>query len=294
MAAAGVDVLLLGRESNVRYVSGANRLWLAGTRPFSPSCVVVGETGAVHLLSVTDDGVPAAVPHERLYPISWNPMNLVDAATAATAGVAVRRIGVDGMSPLFEQLLRGGFGNIELVDGEALLREVRRVKSAADVDGIRAAVETTQAALAAVIAASAGTRDPVRLRGVASVRLGELGVTTPDTEPEVLVADDRVAARVGALRDGWAGVIARTWPGPEPLASTVADATAACRPGAAVADLAASGVTVEGLGLGHEELSADARLEAGMVVVVAAGTDGAGWADTVLVTSGAPEVLTRA
>ena len=31
MADAGVDALILGREANARYVSGARRLWLAGT-----------------------------------------------------------------------------------------------------------------------------------------------------------------------------------------------------------------------------------------------------------------------
>jgi hypothetical protein len=39
-----VDVLVLGREANARFVSGATRLWLAGTRPFAPGCVVVRET----------------------------------------------------------------------------------------------------------------------------------------------------------------------------------------------------------------------------------------------------------
>src|SRR6202022_1542422 len=82
MADADVDVLVLGREANARYVSGAHRLWLAGTRPFAPGCVVVRDTAAVHLLSITDDGVPQAVPPERLYPISWNPMNLVAAVAA--------------------------------------------------------------------------------------------------------------------------------------------------------------------------------------------------------------------
>lgn len=51
MAAHDLDVLVLGRQANVRYVTGAPQLWVAGTRPFGPTCVVVRETGAVHLLS---------------------------------------------------------------------------------------------------------------------------------------------------------------------------------------------------------------------------------------------------
>ena len=41
MARQNVDVLLLGREGNARYVSGAHRLFLAGERAFAPGCVVV-------------------------------------------------------------------------------------------------------------------------------------------------------------------------------------------------------------------------------------------------------------
>ncbi len=46
MAAHDLDVLVLGRQANVRYVTGAPQLWVAGTRPFGPSCVLVRETGA--------------------------------------------------------------------------------------------------------------------------------------------------------------------------------------------------------------------------------------------------------
>src|SRR2546430_12168606 len=100
MARRDVDVLVLGREGNARFVSGATRLWLAGTRPFAPGCVVVRETGAVHLLSVTDFGVPSDIPRERLYPMSWNPMNIMGEVAAIPAVSTARRIGVDGLTPL--------------------------------------------------------------------------------------------------------------------------------------------------------------------------------------------------
>jgi hypothetical protein len=45
MAAHDLDVLVLGRQANVRYVAGAPQLWVAGTRPFGPTCVVVREPG---------------------------------------------------------------------------------------------------------------------------------------------------------------------------------------------------------------------------------------------------------
>ncbi len=82
MAAHDLDVLVLGRQANVRYVTGAPQLWVAGTRPFGPACVLVRETGAVHLLSTWDEGIPEDIPHENLYGISWNPMNTMSALAA--------------------------------------------------------------------------------------------------------------------------------------------------------------------------------------------------------------------
>ena len=84
MAAHDLDVLVLGRQANVRYVTGAPQLWVAGTRPFGPTCVLVRATGAVHLLSTWDEGVPDDIPHENLYGISWNPMNTIAALQAAS------------------------------------------------------------------------------------------------------------------------------------------------------------------------------------------------------------------
>jgi Xaa-Pro dipeptidase len=292
MAAAGVDVLLLGRESNARYVSGAARLWLAGTRPFAPSCVVVGETGAVHLLSVTDDGIPPEVPNANLYPISWNPLNLAAAAADAATGTTVRRVGVDGISPLFAGLLGGVFPDAELVDAEALLRAVRRVKTRDDLTAIRAAVGVADAAFQALLAAAGPGVSAATLSGVFSQRMGELGVTTLAFAPVITIVGDRVAARVGVLRDGWAGVLARTWPGGESLAEAAADVVATVRPGVGVADLRDMTVTVEGLGLGHEELAELDVLEAGMVLFVGIDRHDGCWGDTVLVTDTGAEVLT--
>src|ERR1700759_4637487 len=79
MEANDLDVLVLGRQANVRYVTGAPQLWVAGTRPFGPTCVLVRETGAVHLVSTWDEGIPEDSPHENLYGISWNPMNTMSA-----------------------------------------------------------------------------------------------------------------------------------------------------------------------------------------------------------------------
>src|SRR5438045_5097377 len=90
MRAADVDALILGRDANARYVSGARRLWLAGARAFAPGCVLVAATGEVHLLSGSDHGIPSDIPFEHLYAITWNPANLM-ARLAAVAGLATAR-----------------------------------------------------------------------------------------------------------------------------------------------------------------------------------------------------------
>src|SRR5439155_22686907 len=152
MAADGVDVLLLGREANARYAGGVPRLWTSGTRPFAPGCVVVRATEAVHLLSTWDDGVPDDIPHDHLFAFTWNPMNLVGSVARIPGVGEARRVGVDGMSPLFAQLLPNAAPHAELVDGQRIMRRVRRVKSDAEVACINDALAVAGEALAAAAA----------------------------------------------------------------------------------------------------------------------------------------------
>src|SRR3984885_1207188 len=140
MAAHDLDVLVLGRQANVRYVSGAQQLWVAGTRPFGPTCVLVRETGAIHLLSTWDEGVPDDIPHENLYGISWNPMNTMAALKQIDGAATARRVGTDTLSPTFAQLLPTAFPNAELVDGELAMRAARRIKTAEEVAKVRESV----------------------------------------------------------------------------------------------------------------------------------------------------------
>ena len=64
MEAHDLDILVVGRQANARYVSGAPQLWVAGTRPFGPVATLVRKTGAVHLLSTWDEGIPEDIrPH---------------------------------------------------------------------------------------------------------------------------------------------------------------------------------------------------------------------------------------
>ncbi|PRC46550.1 Xaa-Pro aminopeptidase, partial [Mycobacterium sp. ITM-2017-0098] len=57
-----LDILVLGRQANVRYISGAPQLWVVGTRPFGPICEFVRATGEIHLNSTWDEGIPEEIP----------------------------------------------------------------------------------------------------------------------------------------------------------------------------------------------------------------------------------------
>jgi Xaa-Pro aminopeptidase len=321
MARRDVDVLLLGRESNARFVSGATRLWLAGTRPFAPGCVVVRETGAVHLMSVTDFGVPPEIPNDRLYAMSWNPATIIGVVAGIRGVATARRIGVDGLTPLFDVLLGGALPDAELTDGEAVMRAARRVKSPAELERIRAAVAIAMDAMAAAVGVlRPGIRER-ELQGVFEERMCRLGTTTPAYEPAFCVVDGRAPTRAvasdrqieagdlvvmsaGVLLDGWEGSLARTWPCDTPPTAVMerwslahaarAQLLEACRAGRRVGDVRATApdADVHGVGLGYEGLEDEAVLAPGMVVQFELETAGVLAGDTVLIGTDGPELLT--
>src|ERR1700761_2192187 len=131
-----LDVLVMGRVANIRYAWGVPILWNAGTRPFGPGCIAVRGSRDIHVLSTWDEGVPDDIPHEHLYGITWNPMNYVEVLKNIEARAHARRVGTDGMSPLFAQLLPMAFPASTIVDGGPALRDARRIKTAEEVDAI--------------------------------------------------------------------------------------------------------------------------------------------------------------
>src|SRR3954452_22164233 len=95
----GVDLLVVGREANARYVSGAPRLWTAGSRAFGPGCALVRATGAVHLLSTWDEGIPDDIPRDHLYGITFNGMNMLKALQGIDGAATARTVATDGLTP---------------------------------------------------------------------------------------------------------------------------------------------------------------------------------------------------
>jgi Xaa-Pro aminopeptidase len=319
LAAADIDAVLLGRAANARWVTGADTLWLSGTRPFAPGCVVVRAPLGVHLLSATDDGVPDdIVPFDHLFPISWSPANLMGALAAVPGLAGARRLGVDSMTPLMAQLLGATFPDAELVDAETVLRAVRRVKAPSDILGIRAALELAQECLAATMSAAVPGVTERALVGIYDEQMTSRGVSTPafegsfvavDGVPRALVSDrplergDLVHLRAGVLRDGWEGWLARSTvcgEGPsgrqhagfDHWERAMASLVDECGPGTRVGDLRGSGAGVDGVGMGHEELSDADVLEPRMVISVELTVDRVLGSETILITPSGRERLT--
>ena len=177
-----LDVLVLGRQANVRYVSGTPQLWVAGTRPFGPTCVVVRESGAIHLLSTWDEGVPEDIPHENLYGISWNPMNTISVLKGIGGAAEAKRVGTDALSPGFAQLLPLAFPNAELVDGELAMRAARRIKTTEEVAALREAIRVAELGLAAAVAELRPGVSEKSLAGALLEAMAAGGVSTPSTQ----------------------------------------------------------------------------------------------------------------
>ncbi len=266
MEAHDLDILILGRQSNIRYVSGAQQLWVAGTRPFAPSCVLL-RNGAVHLLSTWDEGVPEDIPHENLYGIAWNPMNTIENLKKIPGAATARRVGSDALSPGFAQLLPMAFPNAELVDGEAAIGAARRIKTAEEIDALRESIRVAEVGLAAAVDR---LRSGAALSDLTAVLLEAMtagGVSTPAHQDAVWVTakdhpwrrvrgdervhdGDLVAFSSGVLDRGYIGEVGRTLPVGDVTANTRAlyerserlhtALVGVCRPGAPTSALLAA------------------------------------------------------
>ncbi len=313
MRAEGVDALVLGREANARVVADTARLWLAGTRAFSPSCVVMATTGAVHVLANSDDAVPAGFPVERLYGVTWNPA-VLEASLRAIPGLAdARRIGVDGMNAGAAAMLARVAPGSELTDANRLLARLWAVPDPAGATAVAAAAEIACTGLAAMAARLAPGADTRTLRGACAAAFAAFGVTTPAFEAVAapldpgystwLAADitfdegDVLVLRAGALRDGFEASLARTYRVGQPAPvdpSGWSDAVAACAAGATVGSLRHRGIVVYGEGRGVEPWDDALVLAPGHVCALELATDDALRQDVFRVTAGAPELLTNA
>jgi Xaa-Pro aminopeptidase len=230
MADASIDALLLGRPANIQYASGAHQLWAAVLRPFAPACVVIRETGRVHLMSTWDDGVPAEICTDDLFGMSWNPAVLISRLQALPGLGGARRVATDGLSPGAAEFLQAVCPAAALVDGAAALWRARAHKTPDELACIRAAVNLAEAALSTLVGALMPGVTERSLVGTYVASLAALGVPTPPSEGIVCatprrgpvsrrrLATDRtvgpgevVALNPGAFYAGYEASLARTW-----------------------------------------------------------------------------------
>jgi Xaa-Pro dipeptidase len=268
MDAHHLDILVLGRQANVRYVTGAPQLWIAGTRPFGPICVVVRATGEIYLNSTWDEGVPEDIPRDHLYGLAWNPMTLIAVLQKIDGASTARRVGTDAISPTFAALLPTAFPRADLVDGEAAMAAARRIKTPDEVAAICAALRVAESGIAAAVAELRPGISETTLTGAVLEAMAAGGVSTPATQDAAWVTSpdhpwrraagdgtvqpgDLVALKAGALAGGYVGEVARTWAAEVAGRPDVAKLyrrsealgerlVAACRPGATVAELIAA------------------------------------------------------
>ena len=208
LTAEGIDALVLGRPANVRYASGARQLWRAGCAPFGPVSVVVAETGRVHLMSVWDEGVPPEIDRDDLYPLTWNPANLLAELQAIPGLAKVRRLGTDGVTPMFAQQLRVVAPSAELADAAPVLWRARRTKTSDELACLRTAAALAEAALQAMRERVAPGVSERGLLGAYYECIASMGVPAPPSESVVFATssrgpvDFRFSARDRPLGDG--------------------------------------------------------------------------------------------
>lgn len=198
---ASLDVLVLGRPANVAFASGARALWTAGSRPFAPSCVAVAADRRIHLQATWDEGVPADLPRDHLWGLSWNPATAADHVASVPGLAGAASVGIDGTSPGLRRLLSRVVPEAAPVDARALLDDVRAAKSPDEVAAIETACALAEAGLAAMAAELRAGTTTRRLLAVHAHRVAELGAP--------VVPDESVAR---ATAEGW-----RTVVGDEPL-----------------------------------------------------------------------------
>jgi Xaa-Pro aminopeptidase len=267
MKAHDLDVLVLGRTANVRYVTGTPTLWTAGTSSFGPACMLVRSTGSIHLLSTWDEGIPEDIPRENLFGLTWNPMNTIEVLRRVEGTAGARRVGTDAMSPTFAQVLPVAFPAAELVDGELAMRAARRIKTAEELAVLRAAAAVAETSLAKAVAELRPGATEKELTGVLLAAAAAGGATTPAVQDAAVVTSrehpwrraggdgraapgDLVAFTAGVVAQGYIAEVGRTYAVgsadgagaiPEALAARCdrvwARLLAACRPGAPASDL---------------------------------------------------------
>src|SRR6478752_1382468 len=211
MESHDLDVLMLGGVGNVRYVSGARQLGRSGVLPFAPVAVVVRKTARVHLLSTWDEGVPPEIGRDDLYRMSWNPANLAGDLASIPGLPDARRVGTDGLTPMFAALIPQLVTQADLVDAGPVMTSARRNKMRDEILCLEVASAIAEAALSAMDGALAPGITERELLAVYHERIASLGAPMPPSEAVCSgTPGPLVVLAPGALYAGYEAGLART------------------------------------------------------------------------------------
>ena len=297
MADHRVDVLLLARQANAYYASGARRVQIAGSGGGVPWVVVRAGENAPTVFTTDLDGLPEWIADAgRLF--CWNPTRLVDEISA----FGVRRIAYDVASPRFLALLEAAIPGIEWQDGEALMTAVTAIKSPEEVARIEAAVGAAEHAAEAGLRAFHATPEENRVRAATMGAAIEAGAGFLAREVGCRIAADRrrIELEVAVVRDGYQGECVTTGfaaGAPQDACAawnrTAENVVAACRPGATAEGLRAAGgeVVIHSIGTGVERPTWPLR--SGMVVVATLATAMIRGTVTAAITASGARLLSR-
>jgi Xaa-Pro aminopeptidase len=229
MADHELDALVLSRPENVRYATGARQLWMSGTRPVGPACIMVRATGQVHLIDVSDEGLPPELGHDTILGRPWDPGLLLAALRSVPGFTDATTIGTDTSSPGLAKRLRAVAPDANVLDGGPAIWAARTTKTADEIALITAAVTIAASSLEAMTDALAPGVTERELLGVHLEHIASLGApiaptegvvcVTPHSGPVALrrVASDRQARDgelavldPGAMVAGYEGGLGRT------------------------------------------------------------------------------------
>lgn len=141
------------------------------------------------------------------------------------------------MSGSSASLLPKAFPSAEFIDGEPMLRQIRRVKSPEEIEAIRASVRVAEHALAAATAALVPGVTERQLTAIFMEAMAAAGVTTPSGQDVAWITSrqdpwrrtnrdtavqpgDLVAFEAGVVLGGYSGEVGRTLAVREGVTST--------------------------------------------------------------------------
>lgn len=141
----------------------------------------------MHLLDITDDGLPPELGHGAVLGRPWDPGALLAALRSIPGLTGATAVGTDTMSPGLGKRLRDVAPDASLCDGGPAIWAARATKTEDELALITAAIAVADSSLEAMTATLAPGVTERELLGVHLERIATLGSLIPPTEGVVCV-----------------------------------------------------------------------------------------------------------